>query len=773
MTLVDEDRFAVLGLEDGEVAAAARERGIALTVAELREIAERLGRDPSVVELYAFDAQWSEHCSYKSSRALLRRLPTTGPDVLLGPAEDAGILRLGTWQGQTWGIVVAHESHNHPSQIVPFEGAATGIGGIVRDVLCMGATVIAVADPLRFGRITGEESDGQHARLVASRVVEGIGAYGNAIGVPNIAGDIAFHAGFAENCLVNVVALGLVRADQVIHSAAPPGSVGWDILLVGKATDRSGFGGAAFSSLVLETEDEASRRGAVQVPDPFLKNVIMRASYRVFEELRREGITAGFKDLGAGGILGCTAEIVSSGGYGAEIDLDAVRLAQPDLPPAVVAVGETQERLTWVLPPEMTPRVLAIYNEEFGLPEIAHQAGASIIGRVTAEPTYVLRAAGREVARLPLALLCGDVRRERRATPAPTSASTPDAPRDADLARLPDILAHRDVCSRRSVIERYDGVVRGTTVLPAGYGDAGVIRPLPDAPFGVALSVDGNPRYGVIDPRRAARLAVCEAARNVAAVGARPVGLTDCLNFGNPERPDHYGELVAAIEGLAEAAEGLALPFVSGNVSLYNEARDGRPVPASAIVAAIGVVDDVTRVVGRQCRSVGSSLYLIGERQSALGGSIYADVTGCAASALPDEAIATVAAEIAFVHRRIAAGDVTAAHDISDGGLLTAAAEMTFAFCAPGTIGVRLELGAWSSGVGTAGALFGETGGFVVELAPDREAAFLAEAERCHVAVVRIGETTAEPELRVGDRAFTVESLFAAWDAPLNEALAA
>ncbi|MBD5634124.1 MAG: phosphoribosylformylglycinamidine synthase, partial [Candidatus Eremiobacteraeota bacterium] len=263
-----------------------RALGLALKASEMRTIAKKLGRPPTIVEAHAFDAQWSEHCSYKSSRHFLSRLPTDGPTVMQGPQEDAGIVHLGSWRGEQYGIVIAHESHNHPSQVVPFEGAATGIGGIVRDVLCMGARVIAVADPLRFG-----PQDDPHCRYVAQGVVDGIAAYGNAIGVPNIAGDVYFHEGFRDNCLVNVVALGLVEREGIIHSAAPPDAAGWDIVLVGKATDRSGFGGAAFSSLVLDEADAEQNRGAVQVPDPFLKNVIMRASYRAFDVIRERRLT--------------------------------------------------------------------------------------------------------------------------------------------------------------------------------------------------------------------------------------------------------------------------------------------------------------------------------------------------------------------------------------------------------------------------------------------------------------------------------------------------
>jgi phosphoribosylformylglycinamidine synthase len=457
-----------------DVLARGRRLGVALSDDEMRRIAEHLGRVPSATELFAFDAQWSEHCSYKSSREHLKKLPTEGPTVLLGVGEDAGIVRLGEWNGETYGIVVAHESHNHPSQVVPFEGAATGIGGIVRDVLCMGAQVIGVADPLRFGRLENE-----HCRYVAQQVVDGIAAYGNAIGVPNVGGDVFIDESFDDNVLVNVVALGIVKEKDIIHSRAPQGSAGWDIVLVGKATDRSGFGGASFSSLSLDEEDADQNKGAVQVPDPFLKNVIMRASYAVFAALRENGIVAGFKDLGAGGLAGCSAELCAAGGMGAEVELDRVSTAQHDLPPEVIAIGETQERLCWIVPPSFTPALLAIYNEMYSLPRIARGACAAIIGKVTSTGRYVAKHRGETVMDVDLEFLTGGVRyrrnyalpliaREESLACEEAVAAALSAKPLALVDRLRDVLAHRDVASRASIYRRYDGVVRGCTALPPG-----------------------------------------------------------------------------------------------------------------------------------------------------------------------------------------------------------------------------------------------------------------------------------------------------------------
>ncbi len=764
--------FPVIGVSDGDLRSAAERSGLTLRVDELRRIAERLGRDPSRVEVRAFDAQWSEHCSYKSSRHLLGHLPTGGPNVMQGPGEDAGILHVGEWNGERYGVVIAHESHNHPSQVVPFEGAATGVGGIVRDVLCMGAEVIAVADALRLGRMERADS---HQRYVARSVVNGIAAYGNAIGVPNLAGDVYFDEGFDENCLVNVVALGLVRERDVIHSCAPPNAEGWEIVLVGKATDASGFGGAAFSSVRLDEGDEEANRGAVQVPDPFLKNVIMRASYRVFEYLRERKLAVGFKDLGAGGIMGCSAELCGSGGFGAVVDLDRVSAAIQGMRPEVLAVGETQERLCWVLPPEVTPAVLRIYNEEFSLPEIARGAGAVAIGTVTREKRYVLLHGGESVMDVPIELLVGAIRDELPVPvmpePAPVDPQRRWIAGERAVGELFErILSHRDVCSREALYREYDGVVRGTTVLPRGYADGGAIAPIPGSPLGVALSVDGNPRYGRLDARRAAEFAVVESVRNVAAVGARPLGLTDCLNFGDPRNPEHYAELVAAIGGLAVAARELGMAYVSGNVSLYNESKNGNAVPASPIVACVGALADVAKIVTLALKRSGSALYFIGEAQNAIGGSVLAEVLGVRGAPLPDIAYARVRGELESLARAIDAGLVLAAHDISDGGLATAIAEMAFAAATQlgRTVGVRLDdPRAWTGGAaGNLEALFGEAGGFVVEVA-DTDAFDRSCAGIPFVRV--IGTTIAQPVIAVGAERFDLARLHEAWIRPLAE----
>jgi phosphoribosylformylglycinamidine synthase subunit PurL len=718
---------------------------VALRDDELQRIAQRLGRQPSTVELHAFDAQWSEHCSYKSSRHHLKRLPTSGARVVVGPGEDAGAVHLGTHAGERYAIVVAHESHNHPSQIVPFEGAATGIGGIVRDVLCMGAEVIAVADPLRFGR-------GAHARCVAQGAVDGIGSYGNAIGVPNLAGDVYFETGFDDNCLVNVVSLGLVKEEDLIHSYAPKGAEDWEIVLVGKATDPSGFGGASFSSLTLDADEAELNKGAVQVPDPFLKSVLMRASYRVFALLREHKIAAAFKDLGAGGIMGCSAEITAQGGYGATIDLDAVNVAVEGMPPEVIAVGETQERLLWLLPADLATEVVRIYNEEFTLPHAAYNARATIIGHVTAERRYVLRYGGRTVMDVESDFLTGTIHDDLPYTEVIRHAGAVEELPAVDVEALfPRVLAHRDVASREPLYRRYDAVVRGCTVLPRGAADAGVLAPIPGSRLGVALAVAGNPRYGRIDPQYAAEHAVVEAMRRVVAVGARPIGLTDCLNFGNPRKPDQYGAFVAAVDGLARAATELDLPFLSGNVSFYNESAAQRAVPASAIVACIGAIEDVARVVTPGLKQPRSALLWIGSRELVVGGSVLAEVLGIEGS-LPSIAYDGERAAAEIVADALDRGVLRSCRVISDGGMLTAVARLAFDAMARGRqVGAEIDFG----------NPLCEAGGFICEVSDVGEIDLTG--------ALQIGATIASPELIVNGAHFDLARLREIWSAPLAE----
>lgn len=755
--------------------------GVSLTVSEAREVCRLLGRDPTLTELHIFNTQWSEHCSYKSSRSHLGKLPTAAPWVIQGPQEDAGIVDLCTWQGERWGIVFGHESHNHPSQIVPYEGAATGIGGIIRDVLCMGARVIAVADALRFG-----DPNGPHAatvRYVADGVVAGVAGYGNAVGVPNIAGDVYWDGGFDGNCLVNVVCLGLVRADQIVHSRAPAGAVGWDVVLVGKATDYSGFGGAAFSSGILGVGDEDAQKGAVQVPDPFLKSVVIRATEAVFGEIRRQGLEVGFKDLGAGGLSCASSEIGDAAGIGVEIALDAVHVAMQELPAHVIACAETQERLLWVVPSAFTPALLAIYNEQYDLPGAAEGAQARVVGRTRADDRYVLTVDGEAVCDAPIAAVCRGIRYDRVAAPEPVrQPSEPPPPLVRYDALALQVLARPGVASKWSIYSRYDQEVQGNTVLRPGEGDAGVIAPLPGCPAGVALTTDCAPAYCRLDPYRGAAMAVAEAARNVAATGATPRALTDCLNMGDPGDPEAFWAFTESVRGIGDAARALGpsgaggppLPFVSGNVSFYNQSGAGQAIPPSPIIACVGVLDDHTTALGMQVTTPGAALLLVGTRPACFGGSAYEAVRQAAAGELPpldlDAERSANAAVVALAQRRL----LLAAHDISDGGLLACVAEMLLGSRGEGRLGAMLDLTATAERAD--GALFSEAGGFVLAAVPELVPA-IRDLLRTHgAAVYDLGRTGGERlQASYGEPIvldLAVSELAAAWLGAVPEAMA-
>ncbi len=759
--------------------------GIALSREERRRIADLIGREPSRVELHLFDVAWSEHCSYKSSRALLGRLPTEAPTVILGPGEDAGILRLPDFGGHGWGLVVAHESHNHPSQVVPEEGAATGIGGIVRDVNCMGAEVIGVLDGLRFGDPGGP--NGRRASEIARGVVTGIWRYGNAIGVPNLGGDVVFHPSFDENVLVNVVAVGLVRADRVVPSAVPGAAEMEDyaLVLLGKPTDWSGMGGATLASRVLDAEQSEGDRGAVQAADPFLKRVLFEANREVFARLHETGVPFGMKDLGAGGIGGMAAEIVAKGGFGMEVDLDRVHRVDEELPPEVIACAETQERYGLVVPARLAGEVLAIYNEAFALPRVHRGARASVVGRVLREPIFRLVSRGAVVADLPIDALVAGVRVERAARPRARAAgaeaaawrAATDAAAPAARARraggrggaeqmdtLRALVGSPRAASRALAYRYYDTEVQGRAVMRPGEADAGVIRPIPEAPFAVAVSLDGNPRLGAIDPRGAARHAVCEGVRNVVAAGATPIGLTDCLNFGSPEDPEVFWDFAETIEGLADAARALglrdrpgsALPFVSGNVSFYNQSVSGRAIAPSPIVATFGLVEDLSLATTCALKEPGSVLLMLGARGRELGGSLVGEQVVVGDRAIAPVDLAAEAARARAVEDAIRARAVLAAHDIAEGGLLLAVVEMALAAAGARRIGALLERAAFPRALADECILWNEAGGYVLEVARRDVDAVVALARARGVDAVAIGETVSEPVLRL--RSFGAQS---------------
>ena len=741
------------------VSARLRERGVVLEPEEVRLLASLLGRSPRWAEAVLFGILWSEHCSYKSTRHLLKRLPTQAPQVVIGPGEDAGVVSLPA-PCDDLVLVLGHESHNHPSQVLPVEGAATGVGGIVRDIVCMGAEVVGVMDSLRFG----DPRSGVHARDVVRGVVEGISAYGNALGVPNLGGDTVFDAGYDRNCLVNAMAIGLAPADGVLRSRVPEGPGPWAFVLVGKPTDESGFGGAAFASGELGDPGTSDARGAVQLPDPFLKRVLNAATYEAFRIVRERRLPCGFKDLGAGGIACATSELAAAGGCGAVIELETAHRVDRELLPEVVLCAETQERYCWVVPEDFAGELCALYERAFALGDVHPGAGARVIGRAVPEPRYTVTWHGETLVDCDVTAITAGRREERESRPRPRLQSPRGRRRAPDPRRaLLTMLSGLHVGSRSYLCRHYDGDVQGRTWLHAGEGDASVLRVHPERATGIAFAVGGNPFWCDGDPELGAAHAVAEAARNVAVTGARPWALTDCLNFGHPEDAEVMGDLEHTLAGLASAARALGglagnvgqpLPFVSGNVSLYNQVGP-QAIPPSPIVMCAGVLHDVARALGIGLRAQGHVLVMVGEPRDGLEGSTFArDVLRERGGPPPPLDLAREAALQALAVAIAEGGWALAAHDVSDGGLAVALVEMLLGSPdgapAPGAgpaLGADLDLEPFE--VEPPVSLFCERPAVVYEVPFERLARLSHAARDLGFVAWPIGTVTTQPQLRV------------------------
>ncbi len=772
-------------MTEAEVKAALKRYSIGLTVEEARKIETLLGRAPTVVEAVIWGIQGSEHSSYKSSRRFLKMFPVTGKHVILGPKEDSGIVALTDGpQGKRWGIVVSHESHNHPSQIVPFEGAATGVGGTVRDVACMGARVVGCMDLLRLGDLKAPET-----RSIAKEVMRGIGGYGNPLGVPNLGGDTVFDAGFNSNCLVNAIAIGIIREDEVIHSEVPEEAAkeGYDIILIGKPTDRSGFGGAAFASISMEEDKKEQNSGAVQEPNPFLERHILISTYALFDWLAASGNLhrVSFKDLGAGGVVCATVEQVAGRDYGADVELTKVHTSIAGLPPEVIACAETQERFCWMCHPDLTRKILSHYNDDWDLPSVAEHARASVIGKVNASGVYHLTHGGVTVCKARSQditsglLYTRPTKLEETPTPEPQISCT-----DAGAISIGSftttvsevlraMLAHPNHASKSRVFRHFDKSVIGNTIVDAGESDASVIMPLRDlqsylpggshpgwelAPAeeftGAAFAGDGNPRYGRISAYEQGRLAALESMMNVAACGAVPRALTDCLNYGNPEIPAQLASLEEGVRGISDAARtvtfaGECVPVISGNVSLYNSVPGGGSIPPSAIVCCIGAMPDARKAVTMQIKRPHSTLYLIGDRKDECGGSAYYEVleqmAGAArdaflGSCLPRPDAKVLAKQMQLVIDAARDGLALSCHDVSDGGLLLALFEMLMPQRKTGGVfGATVDIEALARALSVDRVLFSQTPGFVVEVAGEHTVAFMNLARLNGIMPVRLG----------------------------------
>lgn len=714
-----------------------------------------LKRPPTLAECILWSIQGSEHCSYKSSRKHLKQFVTSGPHVILGAKEDAGVVAVATDNaGKRYGVVVSHESHNHPSQIVPFEGAATGVGGNVRDVSCMGAEVIAVADSLRFGDITRAKTHWIHAGVVG-----GIAGYGNPLGVPNVAGDVYYDAAYNENCLVTVVTLGVVREEDVIHSYAPPNADDYVFILVGKPTDNSGFGGASFASATLHEEQKERNKGAVQEPNAFLQRHLLKANNALFQKLRRDNLIdkVGFKDLGAGGVACASVELAEAGGYGAEIDLEKVPVSMTDLMPSVILCSETQERFMWVVPPSLVDTILTHYNETFALPVVSNGARAAVIGKIRTDGLYVVNYRGDELVNARAEHITQGILYDRPYAKQVKALSEPALAEPTDYqAVLLALLGHENIASRAPIIEMYDKQVQGRTVLEAGSADAGVMQPFNEDKYpeeiratGVALSLDQNPRFNMIDAYWGAVNAVAESVRNVVAVGATPVSLSDCLCFGNPEKPEHMADFVESVRGIVDACRAITLvefpdatlPVIAGNVSLYNESTQGS-IPPSPMIACLGTMPDVARAITYDFKRSDSILLMIGERKDECGGSAYYQLQGELGANVPKPDFAQLGSEVHAVSYLIQQGMVLAAHDISEGGVAVALAEMSFS----NQIGVKVEI---PGTIALSKRLFGETGGFILEIKRDKLADVKRICAEHQIQPLLIGETMKTPRLQM------------------------
>ena len=744
----ENETFDFNALSDSEIELTLKDNSIPLKIEEALKIQnEMLGRAPSLSELILFSIQGSEHSSYKSSRSHLKQFTTTGPDVVLGAKEDAGVVAVATdSKGHRWCVVMSHESHNHPSQIVPYEGAATGVGGNVRDVMCMGAEVIACTDSFRFGEITSNKTKWIHDGVVA-----GIAGYGNPLGIPNIGGDIYYHEGYNENCLVTLVTLGIVREDHIIHSYAPNNADGYDLILIGKPTDNSGFGGASFASLELEEEKKEQNKGAVQEPNAFLERHLLKSTYALFGILKEKEIIEhiGFKDLGAGGVACASVELAETAGYGSEVWLDKVHIGLNNLHPSVYLCSETQERFMWVSPPEVTAMIVDHYNKVFDLPGVSEGAQASVIGKIRSDGQYIVHNGDEEIVNAPAAEVTEGFLYNRPFEARKKNVTEPHIPDPADYNQtLLDILAHENMASREPVFEQYDKQVQGRIHTETGLADSGVMAPFNSENYpeeirnvGIALSTDHNPRYGLIDPYWGGVNAVVEAMRNVAAVGATPHAVTDCLCFGNPEKPHQMWEFVESVQGVADACHAITLkdnpddatPIIAGNVSFYNESSNGA-IPPSPIVSCLGRLKDVTKAVPMHFQTFDSILIMAGKRRDELGGSVFYSLHDELGANVPQPNLEEVKNQIFALTDCINEDLVLSCHDIADGGVASTLAEMTFG----NGIGCDITI---NSDLPTYKILFSETGGFVLEVSPENADAVISNFSKYGSDVFQIGTT--------------------------------
>ena len=703
----------------------AKHRELGLTDAEFELIVEKLGREPNDVELAMFSLLWSEHCAYKHSRKLLRRLPTEGERVVMGPGENAGAVDV----GNGYAVAFKVESHNHPSAVEPFQGAATGVGGILRDVFALGARPIAILDSLRFG-----ELDSIRSRHLLDGAVRGIGHYGNSIGVPNVGGEIYFEAPYEHNCLVNAMCVGLAKTEDMVRAAAT--GVDNAVVLMGASTGRDGIGGASVLASAELGEGDEAKRPSVQIGDPFEESKLLECCL----ELLEKGLLVSLQDLGAAGLTSSAGEMASAGGVGIDLDVARVPLREADMEPFEIMVSESQERMLTVVEPARVAEAIAVCEK--------WQTGSAEIGVVTGSGWFRVLHDGEVVGEMPVEALvdgCPLYDLEPAEPQRWIYGNRATLREDADSAEtMLALLASPSVASKRWAFEQYDCLVGSRTVRRPGGADAAVLQ-IPEAGNAIAVSIDGNGRRVACDPHAGTVEAVLECVQNLACVGAEPLGLTNCLNFGNPEKPVPAWQLGEAVSGLAEACEQLGVPVVGGNVSLYNEGPEG-PIYPTPVVGMVGELPDPAKTCSSGFVREGEAIALLGPFEPNLAGSELAKLRGELNAGLSEPDVAAVAAACATVRGAVRAGNLSSAHDVSDGGLACALAEAAI----DSGIGCRVDLQPLRErGCSPEEALFGEgPGGFL--LSGDRAALESLGA-------TLLGETSGTTiEIAAGDRSMTV-----------------
>lgn len=693
-----------------------------LSKEEYKLILEILDREPNLTELGIFSSMWSEHCSYKSSKKWLKTLPVEGDCVIQGPGENAGVIDIGDGQAAVFKI----ESHNHPSFIEPYQGAATGVGGILRDVFTMGARPVANLNALRFG-----SPDHPKTRHLVDGVIGGIGGYGNCIGVPTVAGEVNFHPGYNGNILVNAMTVGIAPSDRIFYSAAAgPGN---PVIYVGAKTGRDGIHGATMASAEF-SEDAEEKRPTVQVGDPFTEKLLLEACL----ELMAEDAIIAIQDMGAAGLTSSSVEMAGKGGLGIELNLEKVPVRETEMTPYEIMLSESQERMLIVLKPEAEDKARSIF-EKWDL-------DFAVIGKVTETGRLVLKMNGDLAADIPVDPMVEaspEYDRPWEATPEQDKIDAASLSTDKSISECLEILlASPDLASRRWIWEQYDHLIMADTVQRPG-GDAGVVR-VQDTNKALAVTVDCAPRYCMAAPEVGGTHAVVETWRNLTAVGARPLAITNNMNFGNPERPKIMGQFVGCINGMRAACQALDYPVVSGNVSLYNE-TNGEAIPPTPVIGGVGILDNVETTMSAAFKAAGEDIVLIGrsadQKDGWVGQSLYLrEVHGREEGAPPPIDLADEMRNGNFVRSLIGAKQVTACHDVSDGGVGVAAAEMALS----GNIGASIDLPA---GADAKAWLFGEDqGNYLVTIGDS--AKILQAAEKAGVPALLIGRTTSDGELK-------------------------